>query len=497
MTNDIRYDIRNDVHTPNTRFRVKGTSMVPTLLSGDDVIVSPVTTDSLIPGDFVFITSGNTAYIHRFIRRTKLGLITKGDGHRVQDPVWDAEAIRGRAVEAWRGNKCIYRRTPKSLRWNRLLALRHRLTGFLWKHLRRMKTWLLPIILLLIPTIALSAVTLVYFEVDPGDQAIFVYWETASEAGNLGFYLWRSEEEQTGYYKLPVSDPNLHFIPSADEGAGTFYDYVDDEVTSGVLYYYKVQDVPDSGIDGEFSQPLSGGIGIVTETPTPTLTPTFTPTSTATPQPATPYVNFWTELETVTAGECTTLQWQTNNVKSVFLDGEGVPGLGAKTYCPCENEAHTLVVYYQDDTRQDFTIDLEITGDCEEQAIAPTLTLTTTVTLQPTATTVSGTPTDIAETPTSQPTEIRTRNTPVKPTHTPTTQPLLRATPTVDDTGKTPIPLVDTTDQIKKTPTPTRAIVEGNTPRQSLINQSTALLVLSALAGCVLLSIGIWLWSNR
>ena len=95
------------------------------------------------------------------------------------------------------------------------------------------------------------------------------------------------------------------------------------------------------------------------------------------------------------------------------------------------------------------------------------------------------------------PVDFFTGNTPVKPTHTPTTQPLPRATPTVDNTGKTPVTSLDTTDQIKKTPTPSRVIVEGLTPRQSLIDQSTALLALAVLAGCVFLSIGIWLWRNR
>ena len=59
-------DIRNDVHAPSTRFRVKGESMVPTLLSGDVVIVTPVVVDDLIPGDYVFIAAGKVSYIHLF-----------------------------------------------------------------------------------------------------------------------------------------------------------------------------------------------------------------------------------------------------------------------------------------------------------------------------------------------------------------------------------------------------------------------------------------------
>jgi hypothetical protein len=358
----------------------------------------------------------------------------------------------------------------------------------------------LAFIMLIIPTIILSSVTIAHFEVDPGEEAIFVYWETASEVGNLGFYVWRSEEEHTGYYKLPISEPSLQFIPSADEGAGAFYDFVDEEVISGILYYYKVQDVPDTGSDGEYTLPLSAGIGLVTPTQTPTNTPTPTPTSTSqetptntpTPEPAQPYVRFWTEMEDMSAGECTTIQWQTEYVKSVFLDGEGVPGLGAKTFCPCDDEEHTLMVYLQDQTRQDYTIELTVTGECGEPTVIPTSTPTPTniVTSPETSATATSTPRPIA---------IRTDDTTISVTNTliPTKEP--GTTPTTSggsDTEVRPTPTVPSPDENTYIPTPTRSIVQGHTPRQT-ISQRTAILAVVALGGCVIFALGVWLWRSR
>jgi hypothetical protein len=496
-------EIVNDVHGPSTRFRVRGSSMLPTLQAGDEVIVNPVNLDDLTPGDLVFIKLGQESYIHRFLRRKHKGFITKGDGHRVEDPVWDETALRGRVSEAWRGDVRIYLRSPREIIKAQRLARKHRLLGLLWGHLRRMKTWLPFILCLLSPIIVIAAVTLAYFEVDPGEEAIFVYWETASEVGNLGFYLWRSEDQDAGFYKLPISNPGLQFIPSADEGAGAFYDYIDEEATPGVLYYYKVQDVPDTGSEGNYSQTLSGGIGVDTPTPTltpsntstSTLTPTNTPTDTPSPQAVVPIVHFWTDKEALTAGECTTLQWQTENVKSVFLDGDGVQGFGAKTYCPCLDETHTLSVYFLDDTRKDYAIQLTVTGECGNGASSITPTVNPTATLTPT----QETDLTVTETPTSQPIATLRRTTP--PTATATeiapVEPVLTPTPDMDDAADNSIPTPTSTTAYVLTPTMTRAIVEGQTPQKSVISTSTAVLLIAALIGCALLSLGIWIWRSR
>lgn len=103
-----------------------------------------------------------------------------------------------------------------------------------------------------------TTVILTSFTAEAGTSSITLKWETASETSNLGFYLWRGPTA-TGVY-AKISD----FIPSSDEGAGALYEYVDSNVTPGVTYYYKLQDVPDSGALGVFSDPISATIPLTT-----------------------------------------------------------------------------------------------------------------------------------------------------------------------------------------------------------------------------------------
>lgn len=493
-------DIRLDVHKSDTRFSVTGTSMLPTLKTGDAVLLTRVRVDDLIPGDCVLINNGDRAYVHRFLWRNKKSVITKGDGHRIFDPVWQNSAIRGQMIQAWRDDKCIYKRTAQSIQSDRWKAYKHLLTGAVWTLLHRMKTWLVAfIIILCIPSIVLSSVTLAHFEVDPGDTEIYIYWETASEAGNLGFYLWRSENPTNGFYKLPISDTNLQFIPSTDDGAGSFYEYVDAEVTAGVTYYYKVQDVPDTGAEGAYSETLSGEISLVqdTDTPTPTLTPSLTPTPTPTNNPSLPYVRFWTEKDTLPAGECTTLQWQTDNVTSVFLDGDGVPGTGAKTFCPCQDEIHTLTVYYNDNTRYDFTQELVVTGSCNGALTSPLLTPTPGATSRSTATREVDIPT---ETLTPQPMQTLDQTLDRQP-RTPTATRVFDSRLTLTLTPQTLPTTVSqegvVSDAASTTATVTRVIIEGQPTRQPKFFQNYYLVILASLTGLVLIGAGLWLWKGR
>ena len=162
------------------------------------------------------------------------------------------------------------------------------------------RLWLLLALPALIPAmVVLAAVTITGFVVEAGEATIFVNWETASEIGNLGFYVLRSQSESGAYERLPLGTPAAQFVPSDDFGVGAFYEFIDVQVTPGILYYYKVQDIPASG-GGETVGPVSAMIALPatstpippivptsTATPTPTSTPTATatatPTSTATP----------------------------------------------------------------------------------------------------------------------------------------------------------------------------------------------------------------------
>jgi hypothetical protein len=123
------------------------------------------------------------------------------------------------------------------------------------------------------------------FTAVPGENEIFLYWQVPSEAGILGFYVWRSAGNTTDFKKLPTGgSASEQFIPA---NGSKFYGYIDFQVTPDVVYYYKVQDVPDDGSEGEYSEVKSASIAEegATDTPTPTSTPTQTPTPTLTPYP--------------------------------------------------------------------------------------------------------------------------------------------------------------------------------------------------------------------
>jgi hypothetical protein len=350
----------------------------------------------------------------------------------------------------------------------------------------------------------LAAVTLTDFSVAPGEQEIFVYWETASETGNLGFYVWRSQDADTGYEKLPLDPPAEQFIPSEDQGVGALYEYMDTEVTPGVVYYYKVQDVPDDGSPGEYSEVRSASIAGDPTTETPTDTPVPTSTLTPTPQPGDepggePQILFWASETTLDAGDCTTLQWQTENVASVYLDGDGVPGQGGRTFCPCEDETHILLVYLRGGGTEERTITLDTVGTCsgtDSPIVTPTPTPGVTPTVAP-----QETEAPLGTTPTPSPEALPSVLVPTvttTPTPTPvigdreTSQPLATSTETASS---------DTTSSEgirSSTPTPvaTRAVVEGGASRAEDPFNRALVLGVGSLFGLVLIGGGIFLWKR-
>ncbi|MFN8499666.1 MAG: hypothetical protein U0641_17575 [Anaerolineae bacterium] len=60
--------------------------------------------------------------------------------------------------------------------------------------------------------------------------------------------------------------------------------------------------------------------------------------------PAEPRIEFWANDLVIFAGNCTTLNWSTANIDSVFLNGEGVVGNGSRRVCPTETTTYELEV---------------------------------------------------------------------------------------------------------------------------------------------------------
>lgn len=76
------------------------------------------------------------------------------------------------------------------------------------------------------------------------DQQVLVYWETAAEVDNAGFYIWRSNQQDGLFTRL-----NDTLIPSEGGSTwGAFYSYYDPAALHGQTYYYKLEDVDYQGI---------------------------------------------------------------------------------------------------------------------------------------------------------------------------------------------------------------------------------------------------------
>ena len=82
-----------------SRFRVTGRSMRPLIQKGDWVVVEPLTADSvLLPGEIVLIDRTVDFVVHRFIKKNKDVIFTRGDWSRSFDPPVKHEQILGRVI---------------------------------------------------------------------------------------------------------------------------------------------------------------------------------------------------------------------------------------------------------------------------------------------------------------------------------------------------------------------------------------------------------------
>jgi hypothetical protein len=99
-------------------------------------------------------------------------------------------------------------------------------------------------------------VTLLNFTASDGEHAITLNWVTASEIDLVGFNLHRSTEPNGGFMRI---NPGL--IPSQGTGpALNEYQYVDDAVEDGFLYYYKLSSIELDGNEEFIGSTVKGSI---------------------------------------------------------------------------------------------------------------------------------------------------------------------------------------------------------------------------------------------
>ena len=132
-------------------------------------------------------------------------------------------------------------------------------------------------LLLALPA-AFASVELVYFRAAAqAGNTVLVTWQTATERDTTGFRLFRSESAAPADWGDPITEP---FPAQGNAVTGADYQWVDQNVTAGVKYYYLLREVGAAGTS-DFG-PVSAGIGVATDTPSPTPTTPVAPAS-ATP----------------------------------------------------------------------------------------------------------------------------------------------------------------------------------------------------------------------
>ena len=92
-------------------------------------------------------------------------------------------------------------------------------------------------------TIPPTVISLINFDVIPGNKTANLVWSTASEIDNAGFNLYRSTSENGEYIKI-----NDSLIPSEGSSPqGASYEFVDSDVKNRKTYYYKLEDIELNG----------------------------------------------------------------------------------------------------------------------------------------------------------------------------------------------------------------------------------------------------------
>jgi hypothetical protein len=122
---------------------------------------------------------------------------------------------------------------------------------------------------------ARASVTLSDFRLVVGVAQVGVHWETATELDTAAFYVNRGTSEFGLYQRISGLIP-----AEGDAFSGALYQYVDADVITGGLYYYKLEVISTSN-QSTFYGPLWAIPGTLTPTPTSTLTRTPTASATA------------------------------------------------------------------------------------------------------------------------------------------------------------------------------------------------------------------------
>jgi hypothetical protein len=89
-----------------------------------------------------------------------------------------------------------------------------------------------------------TVIELSEFRALPGDRAVTLIWRTESEIDTAGFNIYRGQHNSTVMTKI-----NAALIPAkGSAAAGAEYSFTDSDVSNGVIYVYKLEDVDTNGV---------------------------------------------------------------------------------------------------------------------------------------------------------------------------------------------------------------------------------------------------------
>jgi len=78
---------------------------------------------------------------------------------------------------------------------------------------------------------------------------------------------------------------------------------------------------------------------------------------------APPYTaNFWADQNEIYLGDCTKLRWDVQGVQAVYLDGNGVVGVGSQKECPKSSKTYKLSIVLVDGSTQTLEQRIKVRG---------------------------------------------------------------------------------------------------------------------------------------
>lgn len=98
--------------------------------------------------------------------------------------------------------------------------------------------------------------------------------------------------------------------------------------------------------------------------------PTLVPTVTTVPASKT-VIQFWAEPPEIQAGACTTIRWHVENVQGVVFGGAQQQFDGSYQDCLCATQRYSLTVTHLDGSEEKRTVDINVTGSCEQETEPP------------------------------------------------------------------------------------------------------------------------------